>query len=279
MDNGVVEALLDGSSAGSAPVKAGRADLSVSLDNRAEGTVVLTVRYLPASPWHLPGPPMQLQVPVAPPSPLWRALLLIVVLLAASWVIFSWRRERTLPTKSRSQPLLAPGVHVIASRRGGTHYSGTVLDAHDGSAVAGAQVSVRAPSLDGPGIILDTVSDDDGTFAFELGERPDAAEIVAEAPLHSQQRRALPAAGELRIALVTRRRAVVQRLVQWARVRGKPYDHQPDPTPAHVRRNAAGREPVEVWARGVEQAAFGAAPVDAGVERHLHDVEPGPEQA
>ena len=279
VEGGVVEILADGQSAGTANVHDGRVELAIPISNRAEGSVSLAARFLPASPWYRSGRPFVLEVPIAPPNPLWRGLLLAIVVLAAAWVVFSWRRVKTLPKLSRAHPLLAPGVHVIASRRGDTRYNGLVLDAHDGSPIAGATIMVRAPSLDDTGVVISTTSDGFGAFAFELHERPDAAEIVAEAPLHSRQQRALPIAGKLRIALMTRRRAIVQRLVQWARVRGRPYDQQPDPTPAHVRKQAGGRAAVEGWAAGVEQAAYGPAAVDAHVEHTLRAAEPGPEEA
>ena len=41
-------------------------------------------------------------------------------------------------------------------------------------------------------------------------------------------------------ALVLRKRALLDRLVEWARRRGLPYDARPEPTPGHVRRAAAG---------------------------------------
>ena len=278
VEGGVVEVVVGGNSLASAAVVEGRAEVTLLVDTDASDHITATARYLPASPWLRSGPSLVLEVPVAPPNPVWRALLFAIVVLSAGWVVFSWRRTNTRPKRGRGRPLLTPGVHVIASRDGGSDYRGQVLDAHDGHPIAHVTIAVRAPSLAGSDVLLETTSDDRGAFAFELKQRPDAAEIVAEGPLHAQQRRALPAAGQLRIALMTRRRALLQRLVQWARVRGAPYDDQPDPTPAHVRRQARGRTAVEGWAHQIERAAYGPAAVDAAVEEKIRAAEPGPEQ-
>ena len=107
---------------------------------------------------------------------------------------------------------------------------------------------------------------------------PEGAELVAKSRSHAEERKALPTGGTLRIALITRRRAIQRRLVNWARVRGRPYDHKPDPTPGHVREAAVlqNREEVERWARAVEHAAFGPDDVDEVAEDGIHDLEPGP---
>jgi hypothetical protein len=82
--------------------------------------------------------------------------------------------------------------------------------------------------------------------------------------------------GELRIALVTRRRTLLDRLVRWARARGTPWDGPREPTPGHVRRVAARAEADDVagWAGSVEHAAFGPDPVDTAMERDVRDREP-----
>jgi hypothetical protein len=89
----------------------------------------------------------------------------------------------------------------------------------------------------------------------------------------------LPHSGELDVALLLRRRALLDRLVAWARSRGKPFDARPEPTPGHVRR-AAGKElPVAQWADAVERAAYGGTPVDADAEGKVDRLAPAPEPA
>jgi hypothetical protein len=64
--------------------------------------------------------------------------------------------------------------------------------------------------------------------------------------------------------------------VAWAERRGRPWADLGEPTPAHVA-NVASREQkddVKEWARAVEAAAFGPAPVDERVERSVVAKEP-----
>jgi hypothetical protein len=275
VDSGVVEALIDGSSVTSASASEGRAVLVVPIEPKEAGPITLTVRYLPASPWFREGAPLTIQLAVAPPSPWFRALLALVVAAGAGWVAASWRRARKPPTLGRGAPMLTPGVHVIERSDDGTHWKGTVVDAHEGTLLSGVRVVVRAATLEGDGVVLTTESDGEGRFAFELDKRPEGAELCATSMTHSEEKRALPPAGTLRIALVTRRRAVLRRLVSWARVRGGAYDLQPEPTPGHVRRTA-DREEVRTWATDVEQVAFGPNEVDEADETRVREREPGP---
>ena len=281
VDGGVVEALFNGSSVGAATVVDGQAALTVFVDadiGQDRESVELALRYLPSAPAYRPGPAVTVDVPIAPPSILLRVLLTIVVAAAGVWVVVSWRRSKELPSLSRGHQTLTPGVHVVHSRRGAKAWKGTVVDAHEGHVLGGVRIMIRAPSLEGDGVLLETVTDDHGVFAFDLDERPDGAELVTHSSTHSEERKALPAGGTLRIALVTRRRALLRRFVSWARVRGRPYDKKPDPTPRHVRAIAReqGRGEVVDWARAVERAAFGPGDVDEAVETQIRDVEPGP---
>ena len=83
---------------------------------------------------------------------------------------------------------------------------------------------------------------------------------------------------ELRIALVTRKRKLLERLVAWARRMGSPYDARPEPTPGHVRRAAKDGQ-VAGWAAAVEQAAFGGGDVDERVELEVSALAPEHEGA
>ena len=89
----------------------------------------------------------------------------------------------------------------------------------------------------------------------------------------------LPPAGELSIALLLRRRALLARLVGWARKRGRPFDVKPEPTPGHVRRAAAEDFQTARWADAVERAVFGVGEVDARTEREIERDGPGGPEA
>ncbi len=275
---GVVEALLGGKSLGSATVVEGKANLIVLLDPKLEKEAILSVRYLPASPFYKPGSVLTVEVPIAPPSLVLRIALSLVVLAAAVWITLSWRRSKHTPTLRGDRPALTPGVHVVKASRDGRAWSGTVLDAHDGRPIVDALVRVRAPTLEVDDTILELRTNSDGSFAFELEARPDGAELAAEAEYHAEERKPLPPAGELRIALVTRRRALLRRFVQWAQFRGVPYDRKPEPTPEQVIQVAHHQQRPEVadWARAVEEVAFGPGQVDAGRDAEVRDLEPGP---
>jgi hypothetical protein len=99
-------------------------------------------------------------------------------------------------------------------------------------------------------------------------------ELACEGPLHGQLRRPMPEPGELDVALVLRKRALLDRLVAWARRRGLPFDARPEPTPGHVRRAAAGEFTVARWADAVERAAFGGQVVDSRVEGEVERLAP-----
>ncbi len=275
VETGVVEGTLNGSSVGSAPVEQGRANLVVTLDPAlTPGEAELSLRYLPASPWYQAGSPLIVAIPIAPPSMLLRVLLTVVVLGAAIWVTVSWRRSKKPPDLGLGTPMLTPGVHVVQSRRGAKSWKGTVVDAHDGHPLGGVSIIIRQPSLQGDGVLLETTTDRHGSFAVDLPQRPEGAEIIARSTSHSEERKALPPGGILRIALITRRRAVLRRFVHWARRRGAPFDKRPDPTPAHVRSAAKKQPAIQSWAATIEAAVFGPDEVDETVETTLRDDEP-----
>ena len=99
-------------------------------------------------------------------------------------------------------------------------------------------------------------------------------QMAVEAPLHARLVQPLPPAGELSIALVLRRRALLGKLVAWARGRGRPFDVKPEPTPGHVRRAAADDFQTARWADAIERAVFGGGDVDARMEREIERMAP-----
>jgi hypothetical protein len=136
-------------------------------------------------------------------------------------------------------------------------------------------VWVDRGTFDGRSVLASVGTDAQGSF-----ELPPIAGIVGdeqiavEAPLHARLVQPLPPAGELSIALVLRRRALLARLVTWARKRGRPFDMKPEPTPGHVRRTAAEDFQTARWADAVEKAVFGAGEVDARTEREIERMAP-----
>jgi len=145
----------------------------------------------------------------------------------------------------------------------------------EGPGVAAGGFSGVVPDFQGDGGWARATSNEKGEFVLDAKHRNDAR-LVVEAPEHSKLEQALPLPGVLRIALVTRRRTLLERLVRWAQRTGAPFDAQPEPTPGHVRRAAfrAQDEEIEDWARGVESAVYGPTMVDEQLETQLVAGEP-----
>ncbi|MBI4701505.1 MAG: hypothetical protein HY744_10155 [Deltaproteobacteria bacterium] len=272
---GVVEASLAGRAIGAVPVHAGRGELLLTFDPGDADAVPLTVSYLPAAPWWRPASPLSLTVPVQGPSGARRILLGAAVLATAAWVMHGWRRARR---PRRAEPpraaAVATGISVVGGRGRAPRWDGRVIDAHEGTAVAGAEIQVCVPAVAGDGVLCRCRADGSGQFHLALQRRPDVAEIAVRAPGFSPARALLPAPGTLRVALVTRRRSVLARFVAWARRRGAPFDVEPEPTPAHVRRAAKDAAAIARWAGSVEQSAFGREEVDEAREEALRREEP-----
>jgi hypothetical protein len=133
------------------------------------------------------------------------------------------------------------------------------------------------PTFQGDGVVARAATDDHGAFTLDAAHGTDAR-LVVSADAHATHEQPLPPPSVLAITLVTRRRALLERLVKWARQRGAPFDGSPEPTPGHVRRAAvrAGAADVEAWAGRVEQAAYGPTPVDEPLEREVRATEPRP---
>lgn len=279
VQGGVVEAVRGTQTVGAGNVVDGHAEVVATFAAGRADTVPLTLRYVSARPWYRAGPTLAVDVPVVGPS-LWRQILtgLLVVAIAA-WVVARWRRapkpELEKDETTPPPPSGRPGLSVISSGSGRTDWSGVVADAHEGYPIAAARLTIVVPTFEGDGVVASALADDDGAFSLEGPSRPDAR-LRVEAPMHAAYEQALPSPSTIRVALVTRRRALVDRLVRWSRKMGAPYDGPPEPTPGHVRRVAtrARAHGIADWARSLEHAVFGLADVDEEAERQVRAEEP-----
>jgi len=267
---------------GACSLEGGEAQAVARFASQAE-PAQLHVRYVPDAPWLQPGNELSLLQPVRPPSPLRKLPLLLAGVVAIAWLVLA----RLPPRKSTAaRPSRAPashggrpeaGVELVRAGPAAQGWTGRLHDAHDGYAVAGARVAVERRGFERIEALAETRTDAAGAFALLLppgvGPQP-GDELVCEGPLHGQLRRPLPEAGELDVALVLRKRALLDRLVGWARRRGLPYDARPEPTPGHVRRAAGGEFTVARWADAVERAAFGGQVVDARAEGEIERLAP-----
>jgi hypothetical protein len=243
----------------------------------------LHVRYVPDAPWLQPGNELSLLQPVRPPSPLRKVPLLLAGLVALAWLVLARLPPRkTTATRASRAPAShggrpEAGVELVRAGPAAQGWTGRLHDAHDAYAVAGGRVAVERRGFERIEVLAETGTDAAGAFALLLpqGVAPQPGdELVCEGPLHGQLRRPLPEAGELDVALVLRKRALLDRLVGWARRRGLPYDARPEPTPGHVRRAAGGEFTVARWADAVERAAFGGQVVDARAEGEIERLAP-----
>ncbi len=276
---GLVEATIDGKPVGAAPVQDGHADLVVTFPGGVERTVAISVRYSPNTPYWQPGPPGLSTIRTKGPHPLRQVALALLGAALVAWIVLKWRRAPKSESRDSAvppPPSGRPEILVLDRPSGLKGWKGQVADAHDGVAVANADLSIFTLSFDKRVVLAQTKSEADGTFSLEVPDIPKDARLLVEGEFHATYEQLLPAPSILRVALVTRRRAILDRLVRWARVRGTPFDSAREPTPGHVRRVAArtGAERVESWATRVEAVAFGPAPVTRDIEAEVVGNEP-----
>lgn len=277
---GAIEALVAGQSAGTAPVSAGSAHLVAAFAAPITGVVPVTVRYLPDAPWWIAGDSVTVNVPVAPPSP-WRRLpWVIAALIVGWWVVQGWRRPARTEKKEGDRTSLPPGrpsLDVIEVLPDNAGWRGRVLDAHEGTPIARAHVRIYVPSFQGDGMVAESETDEEGRFELGAVAPAHGARLVATATWHASLEKPLPPAGHLAVSLISRRRALLGRLVDWANRMGKPWARPGDPTPGHVATVARARhaDDVGTWAEAVEQAAYGPEAPDAEAEGRIVAREPG----
>lgn len=277
---GVVEAIRGNESVGAGTVEKGKVRVIASFPFERAGSVPLTLRYVPAAPFFRAGPSLPIDVQVSGPGMTRQIVIALIVLAVTAWIVFGWRRAplpkpETLDDEPNPVPSGRAGVDVVRTSSGQTGWRGSVLDAHDGTPIANATLTVIAPAFQGDGVVTRVLANERGQFVIDVPYRSDAR-LLIEAEAHSRHEQALPPPGVLRIALITRRRALLERLVRWARRTGAPFDVQPEPTPGHVRRAAFRANSVEVeeWARSVEHAVYGPGPIDEPAETKLITDEP-----
>ncbi len=282
---------------GVAPVERGEARVVATFAGAGTAAQVpLIFRYLPDAPWFEAGEPLQLLQPMTPPSPWHR-----IALAAAGVFVVSWLGAGRLAQSARRSPRSRPSFRggsdddgrrpldvVRADASASGTWSGRVVDAHEGTTLAATRLAIERPGFEGSELIAEATSDAGGRFVLVAADVRLGDQLVAESPLHATARMPMPPCGEIQLALVARRRALLDRLVGWARRRGRPFDARPEPTPAHIRRAArtagAGEsvveraeraERIETWADAVERAAYAGAPVDAGAEAEVNRLAPG----
>jgi hypothetical protein len=283
---GVVEATVDGRAVGSAPVEKGRAELVATFtpsspSSRADpARVDIELRYASDAPWFVPGSEAMVRLPLPGKNPVRRGLILVASLGVVLWLALARRRpsSKAEPKPEKPVPTGDPRISVLrrANKDAPLGWTGRVVDAHEGVAVAGADVRVERPSFTGVEILARTSTDANGRFDLRCAAARKGDRLVAAGPLHRTVERPLPIHGEVEIAVVRRKRAILDRLLTWAKGAGGLHRGPGDPTPALVARAArdARDEKAGQWARAVEGATFGPDPVDEAAEEEVEKMGP-----
>jgi hypothetical protein len=275
---GAIEARVGDAIVGAAPLDSGEGRVVATFAMPASPEVPIRLRFVPDAPWYPAAGEILVTLPVREPSPWRKATLALATLAAIAWIValrmpHGGRSSRTNnPPSARRGP--EAGVALIRAGTAAGGWTGMVRDAHDAFAISGARVAIERRGFERVEPLAEATSDEHGQFALPPVDVRPGDELIVEGPLHALLRRPLPGAGELQVALVLRRRALLDRLVAWAHRRGKPYDARPEPTPGHVRRAAGPHLPIARWADAVERAAFGGAPVDAQAEQDVERLAP-----
>ncbi|HVU00398.1 MAG TPA: hypothetical protein VHE30_01555 [Polyangiaceae bacterium] len=280
--DGLVEASVDGKPAGLAPVAHGASRLVTTFTPLRGRPSVALLRYVPAGSGYLPGEPITAVVPIRAATP-WRAVPWLVFAGAVCFfIVRAWRRPPRTERKTGEDELPPSrgraAVEVVETTREATGHRGRILDAHEGTPVGSARVSIIVPTFDGEGIAASNVANQTGEFSLPhvAAARNEGARLVVTAPFHATLSGPVPPDGVLTICLVSRRRALVDRLVAWADKAGRPWARRKESTPlelAEVAKHRA-RADVERWATEVAEAAYGERTPDERKEREIAAREP-----
>ena len=288
---GSVEALLDGAVVSATPVTDGHAHVTIprlshdgqdAIDALARETPDATprfaVRYVPDAPWYVASPPTTLTLHFRRQTLVWRGGVLALGGVLLAWFFLSRSRFFALPPGLAKPPRPArrpDTAHIDLLNRhadGRATWEGRVVDAHDGTPVVGAVVTLERAGFGVLEPLVQQTTDTDGRFVLtpppSKADAGQPAQIVAEAPFHARLAQRAPAHGVIEVALVTRRRAILRRFVEWAKRRAGLFPEGWEPTPGGARRSVPDRSTAH-WAETVEQAAFGPGEVDAAREAEI----------
>ena len=267
---GVIEARSRELSVAAARVQKGQATLTLPAMAPKLLGKTLTLDYVGDGPGWLSGP--SLEIAVKPPGRSYGryALWFAAAVLTALAVVLGWRRPpRLRPGSTTLPPRGRASVEVIESLGPGGGYRGTVCDAHEGTPISPAALSFIAPGSAGHAL-LQVRTAADGSFNVTTPAFPSGTLLEVSAPFHATLTAPLPGPGVLQLSLLSRRRALLDRLVHWAERRGKPWIRPSgDPTPGHVAGVAEQESEATVgqWARAVERLAYGPNAPDAAAEQ------------
>ncbi len=273
---GVVEMHVGDVLVGAAPLVRGTALVTATWLTESRDDVDLRVRYRPDAPWFQPTEEEERLVqPVRSRKPWAKLATSLAGIAVLVWFILPrlpTRRRADWPVRSPQPPEVDGHGAPAATPPDG--WTGRVIDAHDGSPIVGASLRVERPGFLGADVIGTTVSIANGVFALVPMKASAGDQLVVGSPMHSTSRRSLPPFGHVDVPLVDRKRALLERLVAWAKAKGGRFDAKPEPTPAHIRHAAGSDSRVGGWADAVERAIYGGAVVDAKAQSAIDRLDP-----
>jgi hypothetical protein len=284
--DGWVIASFAGQPAGAAEVRGGAARLVATFLPQRGRPALLTLRYAPEQGGFVPGEALAFEVPLRGPGPWTWIPWMIVAVAIGYWVVRAWRRPlRAVRRDERPSRPPASGqasIDLVEADAANAGWHGEVLDAHEGTPIGAARISIVVPAFDGEGVAASYTTQSDGRFSLPHVDaaRQQGAHLVVTAPFHTTLSGPAPHDGLITIALVSRRRTLLDRLVSWSRRAGRPWSHPSrgsgEPTPFEVAELARRRRQGDVatWAAAVGEAAFGIAPPDERREAELKKGEP-----
>jgi hypothetical protein len=293
--SGSIEVRLGELSVGMAALRNGEARVTATFAAVRTATLTLRAGYVPAAPWWEAGAPAPISVTIRQGTP-WRRMALSALALALlAWVLreaydfrpLVRRRRRGAAAVPPAGAVLAPAL--VRGRPSSTGWLASVVDAHDGTPIEGASFAVVLPVFPsaeepaGQEVLARGTADAAGRFILGEGPFPRGALLQVSSAGHAHVEMPLPPPSELSIAMVSRRRRLLDRLVAFA---GREWGDEarreltPDQVVRKVRRAAeppasAGRSrQIEAFARATESAAFGPTDVDEPTEATVLALEP-----
>ena len=276
---GSVEARVEDEHVGIGTVQAGGANVLIRyVPMRNAKTRSVVFRYRADTAYYHDGEPLRIDVTAVEPSAGLRSIPIALCVVIAGWLLRGWWRPRRRKQDLKPSKVLRgePSVDVTRRSASSDQWTGHVVDAHEGTPVVAARVRVVFPTFVDHQTVVDAQTDATGAFSFRLRSMDKNLRLLVEATYHSSIEHDLPPASEMVIALATRRRTLLDRMVKWARQAGKPWHLGPDPTPRHIVQVALRRrgDAISDWARTVERCAFGHEPVDQRLDDEVRDLEP-----
>ncbi len=276
LPQGEVELFIDDVPERVFPLHDGRASIAASFEPAHEDATI-AIRFLPPNRW-VEGDSAISTVAKIKSGTSSRSLFLFIPVVVVAFVLFR-RPKRAKPRDLATNAGPAryrnePSVSVVETLASG--FSGRVVDLHERYPIAGARVWLEKKRFAAMEVVASTTTDGEGKF-----DLPDVSgkdlQVSAEAPYHRILRKSVAGPGSLEISLASRKRAILEQLVIWARSAGPPYDARPEPTPGHVA-NVTSASNTRAWAHSLERAAYSDVEVDALVENSLEQMKPSIER-